>query len=222
MRKPPLRGDGGITHGRVNLQGEVPVLNSEAPRMKTRESGMPDESLWETFFAPGDLLGKMGLTPACRDVADFGCGYGTFSIPAARIVQGIVFAFDIDPEMVAATQAKARALGLTNVEARLRDFVAEGTGLPDGEVGYAMLFNLLHAQEPLVLLREAWRILRPTGILGIVHWRHDPTTPRGPNLTIRPRPEQCRSWARQAGFRLDGPECIDLPPYHYGIVMEKA
>ena len=51
--------------------------------MKTRESGMPDESMWDSFFDPPTVLAKLGLTDECRDVVDFGCGYGTFTIPAA-------------------------------------------------------------------------------------------------------------------------------------------
>jgi len=180
---------------------------------------MPEESLWSTFFVPEDVLARLGLTADCCDAVDFGCGYGTFTIPAARIVRGVVYALDIEPEMVAATVAKARAAGLANVLARQRDFVAEGSGLPDGAVDYAMLFNILHAEDPLALLREARRVLSAGGRLGIMHWNYDPTTPRGPNMAIRPRPEQCRAWAEQAGFRLAGPERINLPPYHYGLVM---
>ena len=67
--------------------------------MKTRESGMPDESVWSGFFSPEETLAKLGLTAACRDVVDFGCGYGTFAVPAARLVGGTVYALDIDAEM---------------------------------------------------------------------------------------------------------------------------
>lgn len=189
--------------------------------MRTRESGMPDEELWSSFFTPETALAELGLSAACRDVADFGCGYGTFTIPAARIVRGTVHALDIDANMVADTAAKAAAAGLSNVRTHARDFVADGTGLPDAGVDYVMLFNILHCEKPDILLREAWRILSDGGRLGIMHWNHDPATPRGPSMDIRPRPDQCRRWAEQAGFRLHGPERIDLPPWHYGLVMVK-
>ena len=54
--------------------------------MKTRESGMPDESMWTDFFDAETVLRKLGLTSSCGDVVDFGCGYGTFTIPAARMI----------------------------------------------------------------------------------------------------------------------------------------
>lgn len=189
--------------------------------MKTRDSGMPDEAMWAGFFDPPAVLASLGLTGTCRDVVEFGCGYGTFTIPAARTVRGIVYALDIEAEMVATTAGKARAAGLSNVRAEQRDFVADGTGLPDASVDYAMLFNLLHCERPDLLLAEARRVLVDGGLLGIMHWNHDPTTPRGPSMDIRPRPDQCRQWASEAGLHPFGPSHIELPPYHYGIVFQK-
>ncbi|MFW6039127.1 MAG: class I SAM-dependent methyltransferase [bacterium] len=190
--------------------------------MKARESGMPDETTWDGYFEPERVLRRLGLTEMCRDVIDFGCGYGTFSLPAARIVRGAVHALDIEPAMVEATAAKARSAGLANVHVEQRDFISLGSGLPDASMDYAMLFNLLHCEEPLVLLREASRVLATWGRLGIMHWNHDPATPRGPSMDIRPCPEQCRVWAETVGFypTTEGP--IDLPPYHYGWVMRRC
>jgi hypothetical protein len=80
-----------------------------------------------------------------------------------------------------------------------------------------MMFNILHAEHPMTLLREAFRILRPFGKVAVIHWIHDTTTPRGPDLSIRPRPEECRPWMQNAGFDLLITE-VALPPYHFGIV----
>jgi SAM-dependent methyltransferase len=189
--------------------------------MKTRESGMPDAVQWNRFFEPEGVLDRLQLAPETGDVVEFGCGYGTFTIPAARRSKGTVYTFDIEPEMVAFTAGQAAAGRLNNVCAQLRDFVAEGTGLPDGQMAYAMLFNILHAEQPELLLREAWRVLRAGGLLGILHWNYDPATPRGLSLAIRPRPERCRDWAIAAGFQLQTPGIVPLPPYHYGLVLKK-
>ena len=189
--------------------------------MKTRESGMPDESMWQGFFDPPAVLRKLQLSGFCRDAVDFGCGYGTFTTAAARMLSGTVYALDIEPEMIAAVRAEAAAEGLQNVRTYLRDFVTDGTGLPERCVDYAMLLNILHAECPDVLLREAFRVLRPSGKLAIMHWNYDATTPRGPSMDIRPRPEQCRRWAEEAGFRLLPPGFVDLAPYHYGLVLER-
>ena len=189
--------------------------------MKTRESGMPPEETWQEFFDPQTILKKLGLNERCGSVLEFGCGYGTFTIPAAQTVQGTVYALDIDPEMLAATGAKTEAATLCNVELRQRDFAVEGSGLPDGSVDYVMLFNILHADERLTMLKEAWRVLAADGKLAVIHWNHDPSTPRGPSMSIRPRPDECRSWAEQVGFVLLPPGLIDLAPYHYGFVFQR-
>jgi len=189
--------------------------------MKTRESGMPEEKVWDSFFQPDEILEQLGLRIGVGNVAEFGCGYGTFAIPAARRSRGTVYAYDIEPQMVAATDQRAASAAMANVTAVVRDFMAVGTGLPTASVEYAMLFNILHAEEPGVLLAEARRILIPDGLLGIIHWNCDPATPRGPSMSIRPRPEQCRDWAIDAGFRLRQPGIVDLPPYHFGMSLEK-
>ncbi|MFA4944802.1 MAG: class I SAM-dependent methyltransferase [Lentisphaeria bacterium] len=189
--------------------------------MKTRESGMPDEAMWRTFFNPGAIFDALGLTAETGDTVDFGCGYGTFSLPAARRIRGVLHGFDIEAAMITECERLARQEDLSNVHFERRDFVADGTGLPDESVEYAMLFNILHAEEPLRLLNEAWRILAPGGRVGVIHWNYDAATPRGPSMIIRPRPEDCRQWLIQAGFTV-ADQIINLPPHHYGLVGRKG
>ena len=187
--------------------------------MKVRDSGMPDVATWEGFFDPVAVLGALAFDPGA-DVVDFGCGYGTFTVAAARLTSGIVYAVDVDPAMVAATSAGAAALGLVNVRVVKRDFDAAGVGLADASVGYAMLFNVLHAADPMPMIREACRVLRPGGKLAVIHWIHDASTPRGPELSIRPRPQTCAAWLEQAGCRILVPE-VALPPWHFGLVASR-
>lgn len=188
--------------------------------MKVRDSGMPEIDLWESLLDVDLVLDRMRVGEAAGDLVEFGCGYGTFTIPTARLVAGTVHALDVEEEMVESTRARAREAGASNVFCLRRDFVADGTGLPGGSVAYAMLFNILHHERPVEILGEAHRILAPGGIAGIVHWRYDPATPRGPALAIRPRPEDLVRRAEEAGFAADRP--FDLPPWHYGILARKA
>jgi ubiquinone/menaquinone biosynthesis C-methylase UbiE len=187
--------------------------------MKIRESGMPKRDMWDKFFSPAKILATLGLNNQTVDVAEFGCGYGTFTIPTAKAIKGKVYALDIELEMIRITNEEVKKNGLNNVQAILRDFMAEGSGLPDESINYVMLFNILHLEKPMILINEAKRILRSGGKLGIIHWNYDPTTPRGPSMDIRPKPEQCIQWAASAGFR--DPVQSDLKPYHYGIVLTK-
>jgi ubiquinone/menaquinone biosynthesis C-methylase UbiE len=191
--------------------------------MKGRESGMPDEAYWASFFDPEGILDRLLVSGGgCYNLVEFGCGYGTFSLPAAKRTPGMVTALDIEPAMVELVAARATSEGLPNVRAELRDFVAHGTGVSDGSQGHAMVFNLLHLEDPLALLSEAYRTLQPGGILSVIHWRSDIETPRGPPLAIRPRPEQCAAWLAEAGF--DSVVQVDLgpsAPYHYGLLAQR-
>lgn len=190
--------------------------------MKVRDSGMPDEEMWEKFFAPEAILSSFELQHGVRDLAEFGCGYGTFTLAAAACAAGTVHAFDIEPELVGMVQERCRALGLDNVRAAVRDFVGQGTGLAADTVDAVLLFNILHHEEPVALMTEAWRVLRSGGILAVIHWNHDPATPRGPSLDIRPRPEQCIAWGKTAGFNFKEQHRFDFPPYHYGLLFTKG
>ncbi|HAE58044.1 MAG TPA: class I SAM-dependent methyltransferase, partial [Anaerolineae bacterium] len=122
---------------------------------------MPDEQMWNQFFNPDLIIKGLGIQNITEPIVDLGCGYGTFTIAAAQANQGIVYAMDIENEMITATQEKANAAGLENVRAIQQDFVTLGTGLPEDSCEFVMLFNILHAEEPLKILAEAKRILKP-------------------------------------------------------------
>lgn len=187
--------------------------------MKVRESGMPDEKQWENFFKPEKILKSMELDSTIVDVAEFGCGYGTFTTSASKVIKGTIYAIDIEQEMINRVIERAHAENLDNIETMLRDFINEGSGLEDKNVDYVMLFNILHAKNPEDLLTETYRILNPRGKLGIIHWNFDSETPRGPPMDIRPKPEQCIKWATEVGFKFESMH--DLKPYHYGLIFVK-
>jgi len=167
------------------------------------------------------MVAKLDCTGPCGDVVEFGCGYGTFTIPAAKLIEGRIIALDIEPEMVAETLRKADAAGLCNVVGVVRDFMTGGCGLPEGQAGYVMLFNILHVENPVALLQEAYRALAPGGKVGIMHWRSDIPTPRGPSDLIRPNAEQCRAWGEQAGFEFVRQETLCCCSWHWGLVMRR-
>jgi len=185
--------------------------------MKTRDSGMPAEDHWSTFFAPEALLARLGLDRARGPIVDVGCGYGTFTLPIARLTGQAVIGLDIEADLIERLEERARRDGLARVRGFVRDVAANGIGEADGSADIVLLFNLLHCEDPLGLLREARRVLMPGGRVGIIHWRSDIVTPRGPAAAIRPRPEAVATWLAQTGFALAVPATV-LEPYHYGLV----
>jgi SAM-dependent methyltransferase len=191
--------------------------------MKGRESGMPAEDWWASFFdAEVAIQLFVGQDAVKGDVVEFGSGYGTFTLPVARHCHGFVNALDIEPVMVARVQDQANANHLTNIRAALRDFVAQGTGLESGSQAHAMIYNLLHLESPVELLKEAYRVLAIDGTLSVMHWRSDIATPRGPSLDIRPSSEQCKTWIEEAGFHSVQPINLQAAcPFHFGLLATR-
>lgn len=188
--------------------------------MKVRESGMPEENYWESFFNTASIFSKLQLDSEIVDVVEFGSGYGTFTIPAAKIIKGNIYAIDIDGSMITRLHKRISEEQLVNIKVIKKDFVKDGTGLKDNSIDYVMMFNILHAENPEVLLNEAYRILKQKGRLGVIHWIHSQETPRGPSLDIRPTPLQCSDWIKKSKYKIINAE-IDLPPYHFGILASK-
>lgn len=186
--------------------------------MKVRDSGMPEEQLWESFFNPELIIERLFGDSLEGNAAEFGCGYGTFTLEIARRTKGRLYAFDIEEEMI--QKVKGRVKDLSNVEVLLRDLENEGTGLEDESVQSVALFNILHGHDPLRLLKEAYRIMPEGGKVAVIHWNYDPSTPRGPEMSIRPKPEDIQRWMEKAGFGVS--PVIDLPLYHYGITGIKV
>jgi len=184
--------------------------------MKLRESGMPEEGYWERLLDVELILDRLGVDKTLCDVVELGCGYGTFTIPVARCISGAIDTFDIEPEMIERTRQRASSAGLDNVSCHHRDVFQDGFGLPDRSRDACLLFNILHGEEPCRLLSEAARVVRPGGYVCAIHWRYDPETPRGPDMSIRPRPEQIRAWAEATRLLEPIGSVVDLPPWHYG------
>jgi SAM-dependent methyltransferase len=131
--------------------------------MKLRESGMPEEAYWETLFDVPLFLDRLGIDARLRSVVEFGCGYGTFTVPVARRISGVLTTFDIDAAMVERTRQRAAAAGAYNVLYVVRDVFAHGFGGEAGNKDACLLFNILHCEEPLLLLAEAVRVVQPGG-----------------------------------------------------------
>lgn len=95
---------------------------------------MPSEDHWESLFDVDLIMERLGVSSEFGDVAELGCGHGTFTLATACRVHGRVFAFDIDPVMVQRTAERARHAGLENIVCKERDVVTQGFGLAVGSI----------------------------------------------------------------------------------------
>jgi len=115
-------------------------------------------------FPPSAILEEAGVQPGdC--VLDYGCGSGSYSFAAAELVgpSGHVYAADINPFALRHVTRVAEARGLANMSAIQSE---QATGLPDGSVDVALLYDTLHdLADPAGVLAELRRVLKPNGVL---------------------------------------------------------
>lgn len=100
------------------------------------------------------------------DIADLGCGEGTFTQLLARRARRVI-AVDNSEKMVAYAAEVSQRNGLENVEFRLGDL--ENPPIEDASVDLAFFSQSLHhAQHPARAVSSAARILRPGGRIVIL------------------------------------------------------
>jgi ubiquinone/menaquinone biosynthesis C-methylase UbiE len=112
-------------------------------------------------------------------VCDFGCGNGYHTLELAKRVgpKGIVYAIDIQQEMLDLLAERATPRGLENIKPVLA--TAEDPGMPPGAFDLVLMVDvyheLSHPPEVLKLVRES---LKPDGRLVLVEFREeDPEVP---------------------------------------------
>lgn len=89
--------------------------------MKIRDSGMPEETMWASFFNVNKILDTMQINESITILVEIGCGYGTFTVETTKRIKGKLYAFDIEPEMIEFTKRKAEKNGLSNIDFRNRE-----------------------------------------------------------------------------------------------------
>jgi ubiquinone/menaquinone biosynthesis C-methylase UbiE len=124
------------------------------------------------------LLKALDLKPGLV-VADIGAGTGYLSRRLAPRVApgGRVLAVDVQPEMVALLQARARREGLANIEASLG--AADDVKLAPDSVDLAIMVDVYHELAfPYEVLASIVRALKPGGRVVFVEYRaEDPQVP---------------------------------------------
>lgn len=144
----------------------------------------PNKELWEkgdftrvaeTMRASGDaFVESLGVTEGL-DVLDVGSGDGTTAVPAAQRGANVL-GVDISAPLVAAGNARADALGLSNLRfvegdaSRLDDLADDSFDL------VVSMFGAMFAPRPLEVAKELVRVTRPGGRIVMGNWiPGDPT-----------------------------------------------
>jgi len=105
-------------------------------------------------------------------VCDMGCGNGYHTLPMAESVKpdGVVYAVDIQPEMLEMLGKRLSEAGLTNVKPLLG---TENDGkLPDASCDLILLVDVYHEfSDPEAMLRSMKKALKPGGQIVLVEFR---------------------------------------------------
>lgn len=206
------------------------VLPAQGPRQRAQQHGRlfppqdlglleaPDRDIWQH---PDQVMDKLGIAEASV-VADIGAGAGWFTIRLARRVgpNGVVFAEDVQPEMLAAIERRVNALGLANVKRILG--TDEDPQLPARSLDAALMVDAYHEgdnrEARISLLRNLANALRPTGRIGLIDFRLEGSGP-GPAPEERVSPETVIAEARAAGLELVSHETF--LPYQYFLIFRR-
>ena len=148
------------------------------------------------------ILSFSGISYRDR-VADIGCGPGYFTIPLAKaLVEGKLYALDIDNEMLDACRERVAQARMGNVEIlKCEEF---DSSLEAGSLdGIFLAFVIQQSPDKPRFLKAVRQLLRPRGWGAILEW-YRKETETGPPLERRVDPEQMEELVKSAGFRYMG------------------
>ncbi len=171
------------------------------------------------FQDPDKVLQYLNLGQ-CSVLVDVGCGPGWFALEAAKKMQpgGLVYGVDISEKMLALLKERAKAEGLTNVQAVLAEEEDEFP-IPTESADVVLIANVYHEVDPASnFLGEIKRILKPGSICMVVDWKKE-ETPVGPPVDERVDQQDVCEEFYAAGFVLAG--TCEVGPYHYGLKFYK-
>ena len=139
------------THKTGHHHGKIAYLESQERRMA---------------FSPDTLLSRIPLKNIDH-ILDFGAGTGYFTIPAAKQVDGTVYALDTDLTMLEIIQTKAHEEQLANIV-----LIQGGDAkfpISDSSVDVVIASLVLHEIHPLAeTLTEIKNVLKAGGYLAVV------------------------------------------------------
>jgi SAM-dependent methyltransferase len=120
------------------------------------------------------LVADLGVTEGLK-VLDLGCGDGTTAVPAAQLGADVL-GVDIAANLVAAGNARAQALGLTNCRFQEGD-ASDLSELDDESFDLVVsIFGAMFAPKPFDVAKEMVRVTKPGGRIVMGNWiPNDPT-----------------------------------------------
>ncbi len=184
----------------------------------------PDRDQWQP---PDLIMDDLGIADGAV-VADLGAGGGWFTIQLARRVgpSGLVYAVDVQAQMIEQVRRRAVRERLFNV----RTIVGSAADPMPGGLDVALAVSVYHemacaqrprCEEPIAVLKNVARSLKPQGRLGIVDFFPGDGGP-GPAPDERIDPQMIIEAASRAGLQLTARKSIPPFQFQYLLVFGKA
>ena len=167
----------------------------------------------------GDLLlRELGLKPGMA-VADIGAGTGYYARRMAPLVgsSGVVYATDVQPEMMKILEDGAKKAGLSNIKPVLGGL--KNVNLPDASIDLAIMVDVYHELEfPSEVIDSLVRALKPGGRIAYVEYRME--DPRVPIKTLH-KMSQAQIRKEAAAHALMWERTADTLPWQHVVIFRK-
>lgn len=149
-------------------------------RLASGQSGSPESQwFWDHYDGAAAQIAEFcestGVPLAGREIADIGCGEGIMALGLFRRVQpSRLVGFDIvpvSPDHLLARAQQERATASMPSELEFRTSTPTGIPAGDGEFDFVYSWSAFeHIEDPVGVLQEIRRILRPTGHFFLQLW----------------------------------------------------
>ncbi len=177
---------------------------AQQPQGQSRGARSPDEYIKlleserrQTDLQVAKVVETLKIKPGQR-VADIGSGSGLFTRPLAKQAgaKGVVYAVDIDPELLKYVEKTAAEQKLTNIKPILG--AEDDPKLPE-KVDLIVIIDTLHhiANQP-TYLKGLKKYLKPKGRIALIDFSK--TWPAGHEKMIY-KVEDLAGWMKAAGFK---------------------
>jgi predicted methyltransferase len=210
------------------VSGVVPTVRlaqqqkpTRSPRLfRPQDLGLlepPDREAWQK---PDQVMDALHVAEGTR-VADIGAGGGWFTIRLARRVgpNGRVYAVDVQRLMIEAIKRRIEREGLQTIVIPVLGGDTDPKLPPDAQPEAVLIVDAFHEMtDPVLMLRNIAKTLRPQGRIGIIDYRVGDGGP-GPDAVERVPPSVVISEAAAAGLKLVVEH--KFLPYQYFLIFGK-
>jgi predicted methyltransferase len=174
----------------------------------------PDRAAWQK---PDQIMDALGIADGAH-VADIGAGAGWFTTRLARRVgpNGVVYAQDVQRQMLEAIRRRVQREGLQNVKTVLGE--GSSPNLPPHVLDAVLVVDAypeVLVPDRVTFLKNLALGLKPNGRIGIVNYKLGGGGP-GPDANLRVPRASVESDAAAAGLKVKASGNL---PYQYLLVL---